>query len=905
MSQQPPQPKPISEQVSDALVKLLVTGSGGSALYFLYIDELPKAVIAVAIAVATGLLTAFGEGLMKAFKSESSKLGEQLGKAIMQEIRRTLENLSSDREQYLEALKASCYAFEIEGFQDLPGLALKDVFVPLRIEFSQDRVPFFRGHQQIWDFLPVRHQVPSEYPHRRIAILAAPGYGKTTLMRYLAFTYASNPPNQTPPFLPILLRFREIHHLLGSLKQQLSNPFNTPDTSVTAIPSLPKLIAHHATQQLERQTLNLSSRWFEEQLNRGLCLVMFDGLDEVPKRQRETVRLWVDKQMKTYRRTQFILTSRPHGFELQSDDPSHAIQIDLTLKVLDFNPKQKQEFIEKWYRTVISRLKWEPLLKESRRRAEGECLSEKQVKIKIEQESQTLANDLVQQIDNTPALNDLACNPLLITMIATTHRTETTLPKQRVELYEKICNLLLGTRPYAKSNALTLRATGNKAVLQVLAWELVQQERTQFTLTEGTQWIQTTLKRCRPDRDFTSEQFWQEITEIAGLLVEKEPGQYEFTHQTFQEYLAALHIKEQGQEIRLLENLTNDRWQEVICFYAAMGDATPLIETMLQNSTPYTLQLANRCKNEGREVDPKVRDCLEQALLKAENKPSDLAAGVRLERRFRNLIPIDAQVAIDPDCITWGEYHLFLTDQATEQFHSQAKQINTPLEQEHQPVTGIRWKDARWFCTWLATQANLHPEEGVYFYRLPTEAERQKVSVETNWVPFTDASEGDGNALQVARVKLSDRYRTLLNYLAKGRWKKADKETNRVICQVAERLDECCLRVEDIQKFPCNDLYIINQLWVQFSGGRFGFSVQRDIYINVGGKLGRYDEGIWHNYCDHVKWREGGSWINYDNLTFDLTAASGHFPRWDFVGQGWGYGFRIESFFSRIKRCRA
>jgi hypothetical protein len=40
-----------SDKVTDVLIKLFITGSGGSALYFLYINELPKAAIALLISV--------------------------------------------------------------------------------------------------------------------------------------------------------------------------------------------------------------------------------------------------------------------------------------------------------------------------------------------------------------------------------------------------------------------------------------------------------------------------------------------------------------------------------------------------------------------------------------------------------------------------------------------------------------------------------------------------------------------------------------------------------------------------------------------------------------------------------------------------------------------------------------
>jgi hypothetical protein len=599
----------------------------------------------------------------------------------------------------------------------------------------------------------------------------------------------------------------------------------------------------------------------------------------------------------------------------------------LKLKVLDFTPDQKQQFIDKWYGALIQR-KWQSLLEYNRQKSGSRRLAEEEVEAKSKQEAKDCADDLTKQIFASPALNDLARNPLLITMIATTHRINTVLPKRRVELYDKMCGLLLGTRPYAKKTNLTLTATENKAVLQVLAWHLVQQEKTQFPPQQGEQWIQDILTCCRKDRDLSAKQFWEEIVDIAGLLVEKEAGIYEFSHQTFQEYLAALQIKERGEESLLLEQLSNDRWQEVICFYVALGSATNLINAALDNPTPYTLKLATRCQNEGLEVDPQTQTRLhrETALpqrwfagreLSAEELK--LSAEVRLEQRFgQTLTPVDDCKAIDPGYITWGEYQLFLEAQARGQFHSQATVVQIPSGQANQPVTGIAFEDARWFCAWLGTQANLQPmdDSGVYDYRLPTETELQQFPSREHalLLAWTNSPIRQGYALRVVRVQLPTRYKALLNYLANGRWREADEETSNVMVEVAGQKDQGDLEPEDIENFPCEDLQIIDQLWVRFSGGHFGFSVQKQIYVETGNKPdGQYYEKEYERFGDRVGWRKNQEWLTYSNFTFQLTSPVGHLPvlvffgLWGFwkAGGGGGRRWAIAIYtFSRVETCK-
>ncbi|NEP53050.1 MAG: GUN4 domain-containing protein [Moorea sp. SIO3C2] len=125
-------------------------------------------------------------------------------------------------------------------------------------------------------------------------------------------------------------------------------------------------------------------------------------------------------------------------------------------------------------------------------------------------------------------------------------------------------------------------------------------------------------------------------------------------------------------------------------------------------------------------------------------------------------------------------------------------------------------------------------------------------------------------------------YSKLRELLAAGKWKEADLETARVMLEVANRLQDkdAWLRVIDIQNFPCPDLCVIDQLWRTFSQNRFGFTVQRDIWLSLDGKRGEFDEDRFScNFSKCVGWRIKNKWIeNYDDFTFTLNAPKGHLP---------------------------
>src|SRR5919199_163929 len=171
----------------------------------------------------------------------------------------------------------------------------------------------------------------------------------------------------------------------------------------------------------------------------------------------------------------------------------------------------------------------------------------------------------------------------------------------------------------------------------------------------------------------------------------------------------------------------------------------------------------------------------------------------------------------------------------------------------------------------------------------------QAVSVETD-----ERVEGSTNAL------VSERgvdYTPLQNLLAAGEWQKADRETETVMIQASGREQDGWLSEEDLEAFPCEDLCIIDELWVKYSNGHFGFSVQKGIWESIEGTNKDEDVEVWKQFGDKVGWRVNDSWVGYRNLTFSMDAPEGHLPEWVFVSGFVGGGFFGSGLFSRIETC--
>ncbi len=118
-------------------------------------------------------------------------------------------------------------------------------------------------------------------------------------------------------------------------------------------------------------------------------------------------------------------------------------------------------------------------------------------------------------------------------------------------------------------------------------------------------------------------------------------------------------------------------------------------------------------------------------------------------------------------------------------------------------------------------------------------------------------------------------YTKLRDLLAAGEWKEADLETANVMLQAAGKSSNNRLYEKDIESFPCEDLRTINQLWLKHSNGKFGLSVQKDIYQSLGGTK-EYNDEVWSNFCARVGWKKGDEWLERDALTkLDLTLPQG------------------------------
>jgi len=116
-------------------------------------------------------------------------------------------------------------------------------------------------------------------------------------------------------------------------------------------------------------------------------------------------------------------------------------------------------------------------------------------------------------------------------------------------------------------------------------------------------------------------------------------------------------------------------------------------------------------------------------------------------------------------------------------------------------------------------------------------------------------------------------YYPLQQLLAQQEFLLADRMTLQKLCELAgsATVQRKWIYFTEVESFPSLDLQTIDALWWLHSEGKFGFSVQRSLWLATGKK--------WEKLWDKIGWKTGNRWTRYpQEFIWNLTAPPGHLP---------------------------
>ncbi len=394
---------------------------------------------------------------------------------------------------------------------------------------------------------------------QKLVILGDPGAGKTISLKHIALMLASGRSGErlglAAPYLPVRVR-------LAYFAQELAGkpPLSLDNWLFQIVPQ----------QQASHPRLG---EFVRLALQRGICVVLLDGLDEVGvepvngqtlrKAVVTRVRQFADRWCTADRPNRLIVTSRIEGY--WNEPLGNCDHVELSPLS---PPDEVEQFLLRWYGAY--------------EHDRDTTLSPEAVQARA---ADRVAK-LLPQLMDTPSVKRLATNPLLLTILVLIYENVGRLPNRRAKLYETCTKTLIESWRQEQTEQHSklfddLGAEGEQIITRLVAalayWLHERYPGGAAPLAECRRQLLTILTGDESYDPRQSEEIAKALLDYAsseaGLLCERGLGQYGFFHLTFEEYLAAYHLARRDSRERngmLKAHWEDDRWREVLLLAAGV-----------------------------------------------------------------------------------------------------------------------------------------------------------------------------------------------------------------------------------------------------------------------------------------------------------------------------------------------
>ncbi|MCX4665371.1 NACHT domain-containing protein [Streptomyces sp. NBC_01381] len=425
--------------------------------------------------------------------------------------------------------------------------------------------------------------------HERVLLRGEAGSGKSTLVQWLAVSTAGGPAAED--------RMAYLHDRVPYVL-----PLRTLTRHGERLPAPADFLASVGSPLAGTQP----SGWESRVLTAGRALVLVDGIDEIPESERARTRTWLTDLIDAYPGNRWLVTSRPSA--VREDWLAEEGFTELTLS--EMSRVDVAAFIGRWHAAA----------------ATG-----------VPDEDAALASyekQLLGAVSSKPDLGRLATNPLMCGLICALHRDRRGfLPLSRKDLYAAALSMLLVRRDRERHmDVPELREEPQLQILQRLAYWLIRNGRTEMDRSRAEAIIGDVLPAV-PEVAALGDaaEVYAHFLHRSGLLREPAPDTVGFVHRTFQDFLGARAVLDEGDFGLLVGNAADDQWADVIQMTVAQArprERVEIFRDLLASGDQNPADSLARMR-----IHLLAAVCLEHA--------AELEQGVRgeVERRVREHIP--------------------------------------------------------------------------------------------------------------------------------------------------------------------------------------------------------------------------------------------------------------------------
>ncbi|GAA1949562.1 NACHT domain-containing protein [Kitasatospora viridis] len=419
---------------------------------------------------------------------------------------------------------------------------------------------------------------------QRILVRGQAGSGKTTLLQWLTVAAAQD---QLPDELS---RLRGVVPFLLPLRRLVRS---------TAFPTADELLQSIGCPLAGSQPPD----WADRVLADGRGMLLLDGLDEVPQRDRDRTFEWLSDLLAAYPACFVAVTTRPSA--LAEGALVRDRFAELTVRPMSL--RDVAVFVERWHDAA---------------RAETDDPAEADRLTQLERQ---LGDTVTAQRD----LAQLTTTPLLCALVCALHRDRRGhLPRGRKALYSAALSMLMirrdDERDITAPEGIVLDEEQTTELLQRLAYWMIRNGLAEAELPDATHAVAAALP-AMPDVS-TQGDAGQVLTHLiarSGLLRQPTAETVDFIHRTFQDFLGA-KAAVTGLDFGVLnEHATDPQWEDVLRMavaHARPDEAARVLRMLIErgdaNADHLTRLhlLAAACLEQVSVLDPTVRAEVEDRL---------------------------------------------------------------------------------------------------------------------------------------------------------------------------------------------------------------------------------------------------------------------------------------------------